>query len=80
MVKQTFNWQPLNLKDEPDEILCDKCKQPKQALKLNENIVFWVHRGESLKACHDLDYKTSFLPYLAADLKAKQEALTRNLK
>lgn len=80
MVKQKFEWQPLNLAEEPDTILCDRCGQPKTALKLNENIMFWVHRGEDLKKCRDIDYKTSFLQHLAAELKLKQEQLARQIK
>ena len=79
MTKQAFDYQPLNLNDEPDTILCDFCHQPKHALKLNENVMFWVHHGKELEKCRDIDFKTSFLHVLAEEIKIKQEILRRQI-
>lgn len=64
MSKHPYCWQPLNIKNlqqhHPTRP-CRFCGNPLHLLALNENIVFFIHKGADAEACSYIAWNTSYL-------------------
>ena len=58
----------------PEEIKCKFCEQPKQLLRVNRYIAFWVHRDiELFRKCRILTFRASFIKNVMKTFKEVQD-------
>ena len=55
-------WNQKLPDDLPREIKCRFCGEPKQLIRVNDRIAFWVHLDrEQFKKCKYLTFRTTFI-------------------
>jgi len=60
--------------DLPEEVKCRFCEEPKQLLRLNDLIAFWVHTDiEQFRKCKYLTFRTSFIKNVMKTFKDIQD-------
>ena len=74
-----YCWQPLNLSELPETKQCKMCGQDHHLLPLNENIVFWIHKGKETEKCTLIAFKTSYLNGLKTLLEEKKQRLKEQI-
>jgi hypothetical protein len=63
-------WDTRLPDDLPDEIKCKFCEKPKQLLRLNDYIAFWVHTDlDTFRKCKILTFRTSFIKNVMKSFK-----------
>lgn len=63
-------WDTKLPDDLPAEIKCKFCEQPKQLLRLNDYIAFWVHTDLlAFHNCKILTFRTSFIKNIMKTFK-----------
>lgn len=55
--------------DTPETKTCRMCGEPMHLTKVNDQVCFWIHKGESIKICGEKNVLNKGYPLIARNMQ-----------